>query len=472
MQILKPDLCIIGSGSGGLSVTAGAVQMGASVVLLENNKMGGDCLNYGCVPSKSIIAAARTVANSHQADKFGIKSLSRKAHYTKVTQYIRDVIAEIAPNDSVERFTTLGVNVISAAAKFIDAKTVQAGNYHIKARRFVIATGSSAMIPPIPGLNETPFLTNENIFNLTEQPEHLLIIGGGPIGCELAQAHLMLGTKVSLLEGMHILPKDDNDAVTIVKENLLKQGLHLYENIKVLKTTKIDDGIEVTIEQNGSETKLLCSHVLVATGRKPNIENLNLEAANIEYHPRALNVDSRLRTSNKKIFAIGDVIGSFQFTHAANYHASIVIRNALFHLPAKTDYSAMPWVTYTTPELAQVGLNEAMAKAKYLSYEIIKWPFTENDRAITESATLGFIKLLVTSKGKVLGATIVGEHAGELLAPWLMVINKRLKIKDVADLIIPYPTLSEINKRVAGKYFMPTITSAKMKKLVRFLQKF
>ena len=301
MQILRPDLCIVGAGSGGLSVAAGAVQMGASVVLLENNKMGGDCLNYGCVPSKAIIAAARTVANCHQTDKFGIKSSLEKTDYNKVAQYIRDVIAEIAPNDSVERFTALGVTVISATAKFFDAKTVQASDNLIKARRFVIATGSSAMVPPIPGLNKTPFLINETIFNLTQQPEHLLIIGGGPIGCELAQAHLMLGTKVSLLEGMHILPKDDTDAVAVVRENLLKQGLHLYENIKVLKTAKIDDAIEVIIEQNGVEAKLLGSHLLVATGRKPNIENLNLEVANVEYHLNAINVDSRLRTSNKKI---------------------------------------------------------------------------------------------------------------------------------------------------------------------------
>ena len=472
MKTIKADLCVIGAGSGGLSVAAGAVQMGASVILIENNKMGGDCLNYGCVPSKAIIAAARTANTFCQADKYGIKAQRPEVNYAKVYEHIQQVIATIAPNDSIERFTELGVHVIQATAKFINNKTIEAGNTLIKARRIVIATGSTAMLPPIPGLDATPFLTNETIFDLTEQPEHLIVIGGGPIGCELAQAHLMLGTKVTLLEGMSILPKDDPEAVAIVKNKLLEQKLNLYEKIKVLKIAKTDLGVAVTIEHQGQENVLNGSHLLIATGRRPQLDSLDLDLANINYHRRGIYVDARLRTSNKRVFAIGDVAGSFQFTHAANYHAGIVIRNALFHLPAKVNYQAMPWVTYTTPELAHVGLNEMLAKEKKIKYKIVKWPFTENDRAITEHETDGFIKVLLGNKGGILGATIVGAEAGELIAPWILAINKGLKIKDMAEVIIPYPTLSEVNKRVAGKYFIPAITSPKMKKLVSFLQKF
>ncbi len=362
MQNIKIDLCIIGAGSGGLSVAAGAVQMGASVVLIESGKMGGDCLNYGCVPSKAIIAAARKANAFRTADAFGIENTSPNVDYAKIASHIKKVIATIAPNDSVERFTKLGVNVIQGEGYFIDPKTVQVGEQQIQARRFVISTGSSAAIPPIPGLEDTPFYTNENIFDLSEQPEHLVIIGGGPIGCELAQAHLLLGTKVTLLEGFSIMPKDDQDAVKVVKENFLTQGLNLFEGIKVENCAVENKKIQVTIDNKGTKQVIEGSHLLIAAGRKPNLEDLQLEKANISYHPRGINVDARLRSSNKKVFAIGDAAGSFQFTHAAGYHAGIVIRNALFHLPAKVSYKAMPWVTYTTPELAHVGLNEDMVK--------------------------------------------------------------------------------------------------------------
>jgi pyruvate/2-oxoglutarate dehydrogenase complex dihydrolipoamide dehydrogenase (E3) component len=472
MNTIYADLCIIGAGSGGLSVAAGAVQMGASVVLIENHKMGGDCLNYGCVPSKATISVARTADKMRHADKFNLTSVAPKVDYKELAAYVTSVIAQIAPNDSVARFTELGVNVLQGTGKFIDAKTVQVGQTVVKGRRFVIATGSTAAIPPIPGLDQTPYLTNETIFALEQTPAQLIVIGGGPIGCELAQAHLMLGTKVTLLEGFKILPKDDSEATQVVREQLLQQGLDLHEGIKVLQTRKTDSGIEVTIEADGAEKVIQGSHLLIAAGRKPNLANLALEKANIDFHPRGINVDDRLRTSNKKVFAIGDTAGSFQFTHAAGYHAGIVIRNALFHLPAKVNYRAMPWVTYTTPELAHVGLNEDMATEQGTNYETISWPFKENDRAIAENDTAGFIKILLGKKGLILGVTIVGPHAGELITTYVLAINKGLKIKDLADMIVPYPTLAEVGKRAAGKYYLPLISSPRMKKIVRFLQKF
>lgn len=472
MKTLKTDICVIGAGSGGLSVAAGAVKMGASVVLIENNKMGGDCLNTGCVPSKATIAVARNVNAINTCQKYSIQAEPASVDYADLAKYVSGVIAKIAPNDSVERFTTLGVNVITATGKFIDKNTVQAGDTFIKARRFVIATGSSAATPPIPGLSECTYFTNETIFSLTERPKHLIVIGGGPIGCELAQAHLMLGTKVTLLEGFSILPKDDPGAVEVVRKNLLAQKLNLFEAIKVINIEQSNNEIKVTITDDGQEKIMTGSHLLIAAGRTPNLSELDLDKAGIKHSARAIDVDNRLRTSNKKVFAIGDVAGSFQFTHAAAYHAGIVIRNALFHLPAKTNYHTMPWVTYTTPELAHVGYNEAMAKQANLTYETITWPFSENDRAIAENNTEGFVKVLLGKKGIVLGATIVGEHAGELIPIWVMAISKKLKIKDIAGLIIPYPTLNEVSKRVAGKYFMPMITSKKMRCIVKFLQKF
>lgn len=472
MQNIRTDLCVIGAGSGGLSVAAGAIQMGASVVLIEKGKMGGDCLNYGCVPSKATIAVARVANAVNHSGQYSVHNEKAKVDYAQLAHYVSEVINKIAPNDSIKRFTGLGVNVLQGTGKFIDKRTVQVNDTLVRARRFIIATGSSAAIPVIPGLHECPFYTNETIFSLQQRPAHLLVIGGGPIGCELAQAHVMMGTKVTLLEATHILPKDDLDAATVVRKQLLQQGLTLLEGISVEKVATLNQQIQITIKEAGQLKTISGSHLLVAAGRMPNINGLALENAAINYSPRAIEVDARLRTSNKKVFAIGDVIGGFQFTHAAAYHAGIVIRNALFHLPAKVNYRAMPWVTYTTPELAQVGLNEAMAKQENVAYEVVSWPFTENDRAITENNTDGFIKVLVGKKGVILGATLVGEHAGELIAIWIMAIHKKMKMKDVAELIIPYPTFSEASKRVAGKYFMPMITSKKMRNIVKFLRKF
>jgi pyruvate/2-oxoglutarate dehydrogenase complex dihydrolipoamide dehydrogenase (E3) component len=466
-KILKVDLCVIGAGSGGLSTAAGAVQMGASVVLIEANKMGGDCLNYGCVPSKSFLAAAKLAQNIKNSAQFGIES-TVKIHFDQVMRYVENVIKTISVNDSVERFQKLGVKVILAEAKFIDAHTVIAGEKIIKARRFVIATGSSPSLPAIPGLEKINYFTNETIFNLKQKPEHLIVIGGGPIGCELAQAFLMLGTKVTLLEALHILPHDEPDLVDILRHELLRQELILYENCKNIQITQNNNN---QIEVNFDGQSITGSEILIATGRRANVDTLNLAVAGIHYSEKGITVNSRLRTTNKKVYAIGDVIGSYQFTHMASYHAGIVLRNILFHLRAKVNYAAVPWVTYTEPELAHVGMLSNELK-NTRSIKTLQWNFAENDRAQTEHKTQGKIKVLTTKKGKILGVSIIGSQAGELLTPWIGAIQEGRKIREMTRFIIPYPTLSEINKRVAGEFFTPLLFSERTKRLVRLMRIF
>jgi len=467
---IKTDICVIGAGSGGLSVAAGAVQMGATVVLIEKGKMGGDCLNYGCVPSKSLIAAAHTAHSVRNGGVFGVNGHEPEVRFGEVHRHVHGVISAIAPNDSVERFEGLGVQVIKAAARFTGPGEVEAGGQTVRARRFVIATGSSPAHPDIRGLAEAPYLTNETAFGLTERPDHLIVIGGGPIGCELAQAHRRLGAQVSVIQNRTILPKDEPEAVEVLRRQLLEEEVQLYENASVKVVERDNNGVAVVIEYEGEERRIVGSHILVSAGRAANVDGLGLEAAGVAYTARGIKVDSRLRTLNKKIFAIGDVTGGFQFTHMASYHAGIVIRNALFHLPAKVKTDAVPWVTYTDPELAHVGATEAQARDHHSMLKVLTWPFTENDRAQTERCTEGLIKVVLGSRGKILGATIVGPRAGEMITTWVLAINEGLKIGSIANLIVPYPTLNEVSKRAAGSYYTDSLFSPRTRKIVSALQ--
>jgi len=470
-QSMHCDIAIIGGGAGGLSLAAGASQLGAKVVLIESGKMGGDCLNYGCVPSKSLLSAAKAFYHVKQSDYFGVQTEKLSLDFNKVMQHVKHVITTIEKNDSVERFESLGVNVIQAPGKFIDAKTLQAGDTLIKAKRFVVATGSSPFVPPIPGLDQVHYKTNETIFDLTEQPKHLIVIGGGPIGCELAQAFAMLGSQVTILEGFKILPKDDADCVAIVREQLEKTGITIHENIKVHQVSSSENKvIAVTIEKDGQTDTISGSHLLISTGRRANVQGLELEKANVKYSPKGIEVDERLRSSNKKIYAIGDVAGSFQFTHIANYHAGIVLRNILFRLPAKVDYRAVPWVTYTEPEMAHVGLTAEAVKDRS-DVQITEWPYQDNDRAQAEYETIGKIKIMTDKKARILGVTIVGAKAGELILPWVIAIREKKTLRTFTDTIVPYPTLSELSKRVSGEFYTPKLFSNKTRWLVRLLLK-
>ena len=468
---LDVDLCVIGAGSGGLSVAAAAVAFGQRVVLIEKGKMGGDCLNYGCVPSKALIAAGHRAHVMRSSAAFGIAPVEPQIDSVGVHDHVRQVIAAIAPNDSVERFEGLGVKVIQAAGRFVDKRTVAAGDYRITARRFVIATGSSPVVPPIPGLAEAPHFTNETIFDNKERIGHLIVIGGGPIGIELAQAHLRLGSKVTVLEGLKALGKDDAEMTAVVLDALRHEGLDIREGAMVQRVDGGPGSIRVTIGKGDATEVVEGTHVLVAVGRRPNIGELGLDAAGIKSERTGIKVSPGLVTSNPKVFAIGDVTGGLQFTHVANYHAGIVIRRALFRLPATVDRGVVPWVTYTDPELAHVGLTEDEARTKHGKVSVLRWPYHENDRAQAERATRGHVKVVLGKGGRILGATIVGAHAGELIQMWSLAISQKLKIKAMTGFISPYPTLSEVNKRAAITYYSAAPGNPLVRKVIGFLAK-
>jgi pyruvate/2-oxoglutarate dehydrogenase complex dihydrolipoamide dehydrogenase (E3) component len=358
-------------------------------------------------------------------------------------------------------------------ARFTAPDEIEVGGERLTARRFVIATGSRAMVPPIPGLDGVPFMTNETVFDNTRRPDHLIVIGGRPIGCELAQAHRQLGSKVTVIEMFSILPKDDPELVEVVRRHLLADGVTLLEGTKVKSVAGRDGAVSVTVERNGADERVDGSHILVAAGRQPNVDDMDLDKAGVTYERKGIGVDSRLRTSNPKIYAIGDCAGGFQFTHVANYHAGIVIRNALLRLPTKVNYAALPWVTYTAPELAHVGMSEAEARQRHgEDVRILKFPYAENDRAVAERQTAGMVKVMVTRRGKILGASIVGARAGDIIHPWVLAIGGGLKIGAMAQMIAPYPTFAEINKRAAGSFYTPSVFGPKMKAVVRFLSHF
>ena len=472
-ETIEADLCVIGAGSGGLSVAAAAAAFGVRVVLIEKHKMGGDCLNYGCVPSKAMIAAGRYAHAMRSGKPFGIKPVIPDIDYAAVNDHVKGVIAAIEPNDSVERFTGLGVTVIQAAGSFIDGQTVRAGDTLIKARRFVIATGSAAFVPPIPGLEETPYFTNETLFDNREKLDHLIIVGGGPIGMEMAQAHGRLGSKVTVLEGFAAMGKDDPELATVVLDAVRAEGVEIREGAMVEKVEGTNGNIKVSIKTDAGQEVVSGTHLLMAVGRKPNLEGLGLEAAGIKHERGGITVNDGLVTSNRKVFAIGDCTGGLQFTHVANYHAGIVIRRALFQMFwAKVDNSTVPWVTYTAPELAHVGLSEEAARKKHGNINVLRWPYHENDRAQAERSTDGLVKVIVAKNGKILGASIVGEHAGELIQMWSLAISQKMKIKAMMGWISPYPTLSEINKRVAYRHYATAASNTVVRKVIGWLRVF
>ncbi len=467
---IKTDICVIGGGSGGLSVAAGAVQMGASVVLVEGGKMGGDCLNYGCVPSKALIAAGKHAHAMTNGAAFGVTPVKPQVDYAKAKDHVANVIAGIAPLDSVERFEGLGVTVITEYGRFISKSELQAGDTIIKARRFVIATGSSPFVPPIPGLDKVPYDTNETIFDLREKPKHLIVIGGGPIGMELAQAHRRLGCDVTVLEGLKALGKDDPDLTAIALARIRGEGVEIVEGAMASEIKGKAGAIAVHTKDGAVYQG---SHLLMVVGRKPNIKELGLEEAGIAFDRPGITVDASLKTTNRRVYAIGDVSGALQFTHMANYQAGIIIRSALFGLPSKQSTAHIPWATYTSPEIAQVGLTEAQAREQHgAKLEVVRFEFAENDRARAELATDGLIKVMVI-KGRPIGASIVGAQAGELIGLWSMAIANRMKMGAVAAMVVPYPTISEVNKRVAGAYFTPRLFENDwVKRIVRLVQKF
>ncbi|WP_238368822.1 dihydrolipoyl dehydrogenase family protein [Mesobacterium pallidum] len=468
MQTIKTDLLVIGAGSGGLSVAAGAAQMGADVTLLEAGEMGGDCLNYGCVPSKALLAAAKAAHAQAEAARYGIADVAPQVDYDAVMAHVHGVIDQIAPVDSQERFEGLGVRVIRETGRFKDMDTVIAGDHEITARRIVVATGSSPFVPPIPGLETVPYLTNESLWELRDRPEHLLIIGGGPIGLEMAQAHRRLGCKVTVIEAAKALSKDDPEAAALVLERLRAEGVDIIEGQGAKAVRGSAGAIEV--ETDGHIYR--GTHILVAVGRRANIAALDLPRAGVETTKTGIKVDDRLRTTNSKVFAIGDVTGGLQFTHVAGYQAGIVIQQALFAKPTRQSMSHIPWATYTDPELAQVGLTEAQARDTHGdTLEVVRFDYHHNDRAIAERRDTGWIKAMVV-KGRPVGVTIVGAQAGDIAATWSLILANRMKMSQVSAMVAPYPVVAEVTKRVAGAYFSPRLFDNEwVKRVVRTVQR-
>lgn len=473
VEVLTPDICVIGAGSGGLSVAAGAAAFGVPVVLVEKGKMGGECLHTGCVPSKSLIAAARHAHAIAGAKVFGLSVRDFAVDFAGVHKHVHDVTAAIEPNDSKARFTGLGVRVIEGAARFQDGGTVVVGDdIVVKARRFVIATGSSPALPPIPGLRETPHLTNETVFELTERPEHLIVIGAGPVGLELAQAFRRLGSAVTVLEAGQPLAREDPECAQVVLDALAQERIELRTSTAVARVQAVNGRVNVVVRAQGGEESIAGTHLLLATGRRANTEGLGLDEAGIRQDRAGVVVNKGLRTTNRRVYAIGDVAGGAQFTHLAGYHAGLVIRNALFRLPVKMNEDIIPRVTFTDPELAHVGLREADARARRIRFKVLRWPYHENDRARAERQTRGHIKVITSRRGRILGATIVGANAGELIATWALAVSERLHVRTLAGMVIPYPTLAEVGKRAAMTYFLPSARSPMAQRLITFLRWF
>ncbi len=477
----KVDICIIGAGSAGLSVASGAAQLGRSVVLFEANEMGGDCLNLGCVPSKSLIAAGKAAYAQTSGEQYGIKPVSPKIDFGAVKAHIKGVIEQIAPVDSQERFEGLGCTVIREYAHFTDQHTIESDSARVRAKRFVIATGSRASVPPIPGLDQTPYLTNETIFEIDRLPEHLIIIGAGPIGFELGQAFRRLGSDVTIIDVSAPLGRNEPEHAKVLIEALEGEGVKFLAPAKTVsiktKKYKTNSGVSVELEDG---TQIDGSHLLVAAGRTPALEKLNLDAAGVNYDKKGIETDDTLRTSNPAIYAAGDIVkGMGGLTHAAGFHAGQLIKNFYFMPPllgrffAKATIDRMPAAIYSEPELAHIGFSEKEARKKFgEDIKAVSWEFDENDRAITERKTEGGIKIVATKKGKVLGASIVGEGAGEIIQMLSLAMASGVKISGLAQFISPYPTRTEIVKRAAGSWYTDTIFSDRTRKLAGILTKF
>ena len=466
------DIGILGGGSGGLTIAAGGAQLGAKTLLVEKEKeLGGDCLHFGCVPSKTLIRTAHVYHLMKSAERFGLPPVEVKpVDFREVAKRIQSVISVIQKHDSEERFCKLGVKVEFGEAQFIDEHAIRLNGETFSAKTWVIATGSSPAIPPIEGLDKTPYITNKEIFSLERLPKTMVILGAGPIAIEMAQAFCRLGTKVFVIQRSNqILSKEDKDMADQVMHVLSHEGVVFHLNASVEGTKDLGNETEVIIKTGEGKTISLRSEmILVAMGRNANVGGLGLENIGVEFDRKGLKLDQRLRTNHKHIYGAGDVTGAYLFTHAAGYEGGIVIGNAVFHLPRKADYTFLPWCTYTDPELASIGMNEKMAKAAGIEYSVWTEEFKDNDRSLAEGEGVGKIKMLLNEKERPIGIQILGPRAGDLVGEWVAVVNGKVKLSTLASAVHPYPTLGEINKRVTGTFLSGKIFSEKVKKGLKF----
>ena len=480
------DIIIIGGGSAGLSLASGASQLGVKVLLIAKEELGGDCLHFGCVPSKALLKSAKIAHHVKNSQEFGIRSASPKANWPAVTNRIKNVQSVIQHHDNPGRFREYGCDVIFGAASFVDDHTVaiklteeletlQQPEFLMadhpltfSGKKIVIATGSRPNIVPIKGLEHVPYITNEILFTLQKQPEDLLIIGAGVIGIEIGQAMQRLGTNVTIaLREHHILKTEDKDVAEVIEQSLIDDGVELLRDIEFTEVKKSSNGVTLIYKQDGKEKEQNFSAVLVATGRKANTE-LNLEAAGVTYN-RAITNNAKMRTNKKHILAIGDVNGRAQFTHAANYEAGIVLSNEVLHVPAKANYNNIGWTLFTDPELASIGINEKQATANSIKHTVIKSTFETQDRALAEGDTSGFIKIITGKKGKVLGCQIISPRAGEMIREWQLAIAQNIPISKIARSTFIYPTFGEISKWAPGSHLAKSLFSNKVRKLLRLV---
>jgi len=475
MATFDYDLGIIGGGAAGLTAAAGAAQFGAKSVIIEKYKaLGGDCLHFGCVPSKTLIRSARVRALARRAAEFGLPQVALPpVDLGAVMDRVQSVIAQIQKHDSVDRFCNLGAEVRFGQPRFLDEHMAEVDGKCLSAKAWVISTGSSPALPPVEGLLNVPYWTNETIFSQRTLPLRLLVLGGGPIGLEMAQAFQRLGSRVTVVEFLdQILGPEDADVADILRKRLEAEGMAILTGVKAVKAESRGSEILLTVAPasgKGTTHLLEADALLVATGRRPNVAELGLEEAGVEFTPRGIPTNARMQTTMHHIYACGDVNGQFPFTHVAGYEAGVALTNIVLHLPRRADYTKVGWCTYTEPEVASIGLNEKRAKAANIEYRLLEEHFQENDRALAEGESEGKIKLLISPKGKPLGCQIIGAHAGELIHEWVVAIGGGVKLSTMAGGIHVYPTLSEISKRAAGRYFTEKLFSEKTKSVLHHL---
>jgi pyruvate/2-oxoglutarate dehydrogenase complex dihydrolipoamide dehydrogenase (E3) component len=471
-KLLTPDICIIGGGPAGFAVAARAARMNIPVVLIEKGRMGGANLSSGAIPSKSLVAAAYNYELLRRGPAIGITAAPLQVNFGKVAEHIASVVEAVAPHVSAERLAALGVRVINAPARFLDRRTVIAGEFTVIARRFVIAVGAVPAAPDIQGLDEVDYLTVEDAFDIGRKPAHLLVLGANAHALEIAQAYQRLGVDTTVVDTAPALPDDDPELSSIVLNRLRAEGIRIRDEVAISSVARRRGGIRITIEGPEGEISVDGSHLLVATGRRPNIGELGLEKASVEHGPDGIVVDKLLRTSNNRIYAIGDAIAGPAIANRGDYEAGKIMQDILFRLQRKPKTSDVPVVTYTDPAIARVGLSEAEAKATGETVRILRFPFVENDRVQTERMPSGFIKVLVSPRGRVLGAAIVGHDAGEQIAIWSLAVANRLNIRALINLVPPYPARAEIARRVAETYLAPGLTPPWQRRIIEFLRKF
>jgi pyruvate/2-oxoglutarate dehydrogenase complex dihydrolipoamide dehydrogenase (E3) component len=452
------DIVVIGGGAGGLVVAAGGASLGAKVAVVEKDRLGGDCLWSGCVPSKSLLKSARIAHQMRHADRLGIAPAVPDVDMATVMERVAAVIRSIEPSDSPERFRSLGVDVIFGEGRFTSPETFEVDGRRLSAKHFVIATGSRPAIPAIPGIDATPYLTNETVFALRERVPHLIVVGSGPVGVELAQAFRRLGSGVDVVDvARHVLPREDRDVAQVVHDQLAAEGVRFHLGTQVASVEGRRGDIRVMLTTEGMPSALQGTHLLMAAGRKPNIDRLGLDAASVRVDGGRI-VHQDLVTSNPRVHVIGDAAGGAQFTHVAEHHAGIVLRRAIFRMGWAKPSTVVPWATYTDPEIARVGVSESEAIHHGIAHRVHRFPLADVDRARAESETEGFAKLVAAPNGRLLGATIVGPHAGELISECALAMNQKLKVGDISSTIHPYPTFAMVTRRAADQRLKEGLT--------------